>query len=250
MPRSLSLRKEDGFYSLRLFQKYGVRAAFTTRKYDMGFERQGRVAAYKALGLDPKRVVCPSQVHGKNIFVATRPHRGAGAFERAKLLGHTDAVMTAEPGLSLAILTADCLPIFLFDPERRAIALVHAGWRGIEQRLAALAVVRMKEVYGSGAKSLLAAFGPAIRPCCYEVGRDFKKYFSSFLAEKNGALFFDMAGAAASQLEEAGLSRARIYDSRLCTSCANQEFFSFRKEGERAGRSMSVLELLERDARP
>lgn len=246
----LVLRKEDGFYSLRFFQKHGVRAAFTTRKYDMGFERKGRWAAYRALGLDAGSVVCPSQVHGKNIFVATRAHRGAGAFERAARLSDTDAVMTAEPGLALGILTADCLPVFLFDPERRAIALVHAGWRGIQQRLVGLAVARMNEVYGSRPESLMSAFGPAIRPCCYEVGQDFKKYFFPFLTERNDALYLDMAAAAASQLQEEGLKAAHIHDSRLCTSCSNKEFFSFRREGERSGRSMSVMELLERDAHP
>jgi hypothetical protein len=85
--------------------------------------------------------------------------------------------------------------------------------------------------------------GPSIRSCCYEVGRDFSRHFREGLIRRAGKTYFDLAAAAIAQLRQAGLDPGRIYDSRLCTSCRSDEFFSYRREGAQTGRSMSVLEI-------
>ncbi|HAJ57746.1 MAG TPA: peptidoglycan editing factor PgeF [Candidatus Omnitrophica bacterium] len=250
MPEPLILKKQDGFYELCFFEKHGVRAVFTSRKYDMGFKRLapgnagGRKEAYLKLGINWKRLACPLQVHGDNVFVAQEKHNGSGVFGRSGAIADTDAIVTLEAGLPLAILTADCLPVFILDPHNHCIALVHAGWRGVYQRLIGNTIAKMGKVCGSAPEHLLVALGPAIRQCCYEVGKDFtEKFRPEVLKHSGGKLYFDSADEACRQMTELGIRRENICDSRICTSCANDEFFSFRREGQKAGRSMSVMQI-------
>lgn len=259
----MTLTREDGFYRLDLFEKYGVRALFTTRKYDMGFERRaprqtaslgrlstslgtsfGRPEAYEKLALQERHLVCPSQVHGNRVFVARDKHRGCGALSRSDVVSGTDAVITGAPHLPIGILTADCLSVFICDPERRLIALAHAGWRGVHQGLISCTLRKMREAFGAKPQHFLVALGPAIRPCCYEVGEDFLKFFPNSVNREGRKFYFDIAGEAFRELIAAGVVQERIHDSRICTSCMNNEFFSFRRQGEEAGRSMSVMEIL------
>jgi YfiH family protein len=248
----LVLTREDGFYRLGLFEKNGARALFTTQKYDMGFPRQaprpkasrGRLEAYKKIGLQGRCVVCPSQVHGRRVFVAQDRHRGCGALARSDVVRATDAVITATPRLPIGILTADCLPVFMYDPGRRVIALAHAGWRGVHRRIISRTLEKMRRVFGVAPQHLLVALGPAIRPCCYEVGRDFLRFFPASVKQEGRKFYFDIAAEAFRELVLAGVAPQRIHDTRICTSCMEHEFFSFRRQGEAAGRSMSVMEIL------
>lgn len=244
MSLPLILHKHDGFYTMPLFESFGVRALFTTRKYDMSFEGKGRKNAYAKMRIAASQVICPSQVHEDSVFLADEEHGGRGAYERATAIKDTDALMTGVRVLPLAILTADCLPVFILDPEKRAIAMVHAGWKGVHQKIIAKTVRKMSENFLSEPSNLVVALGPAIRSCCYEVGKEFCSYFQGYTSFRNSKYFFDLAGAAIAQLKEAGLQEGHIYDSRICTACRNDEFFSFRKEAQRAGRSMSLMELL------
>ena len=100
----------------------------------------------------------------------------------------------------------------------------------------------MKKIFSSDPKDLIAAFGPAIRQCCYEVGSEFLEYFPGLVKTNKSKLFFDLAGAAVFELGNSGVLRKHIYDSSLCTSCRNDEFFSYRKEGVACGRILSVVQ--------
>lgn len=251
MADPLILKKQVGFYELCLFEKYGVRAVFTTRKYDMGFEHRapkdtgGRKNVYPRLDINWRNIVCPSQIHGDQVFIAQKKDRGRGVFKRSSAIADTDALITAQTNVPIAILTADCLPVFILDPDNRCIALVHAGWRGVHQRLISLTIAKMRQRFGLRPDRILVAMGPAIRRCCYEVGKDFEKKFTSGVFKHSGGkLYFDIAGAACQELEGLGVRREQIYDTNICTSCANHEFFSYRREGENAGRSMSAMEIL------
>ena len=244
MSLPLILKKHDGFYTMPLFENFGARSLFTTRKYDMSFEGKGRKNAYANIKIKPGQLICPLQVHKDSIFLVDEEHGGRGAYERATAIQDTDALMTGVRALPLAILTADCLPVFILDPEKRAIAMIHAGWKGLHQKIIAKTVQKMTENFLSEPSHLVAALGPAIRSCCYEVGKEFCTYFQGDTSSRNSKYFFDLAGAAVAQLKEGGLRGSHIYDSRICTACRNDEFFSFRKEADRAGRSMSFMELL------
>ena len=181
-----------------------------------------------------------------------------------------DAAATNRPGLLLAVQTADCVPILMVDPKKRAVAAVHAGWRGTLRRIAEKAVGRMQLEFGSRPRDLLAALGPSIGPCCYEVGAELVPKFSAQFAD--GAEYFDeprcgeepnplqwlnmappghqpppknvhldLRKANHSQLLAAGLRAQNIFVSDLCTGCRRDLFFSYRKEGPHSGRLLSVV---------
>jgi hypothetical protein len=181
-----------------------------------------------------------------------------------------DASFTNAPGLLLGVQTADCVPILLVDPKKRAVAAVHAGWRGTLARIAEKTVGEMRMKFGSKPADILAALGPAIGRCCYEVGTELVTEFTSQFADaedyfdeprtgeepnplqwlnmmppghqpppKNVRL--DLRKANRAQLLAAGLRDANIFVSDLCTACHTDLFFSYRKEAARSGRLMSAV---------
>jgi len=181
-----------------------------------------------------------------------------------------DASATITPGLLLAAQTADCVPILLVDPKKRAVAAIHAGWKGTLSRIAEKAAGRMHYEYGSRPSDLLAALGPAIGPCCYEVGAEFVSKFTAQFADagdyfdepRSGeepdplqwlnrlppghqppprAVHLDLRKANRSQLLAAGVRPKNIFVSDLCTACRTDLFFSYRREGALSGRLMSVI---------
>jgi YfiH family protein len=181
-----------------------------------------------------------------------------------------DASVTKRPGLLLGVQTADCVPILLVDPKKRAIAAVHAGWRGTLGRIVVKAIGKMQMHFGSKPPDLLAAIGPAIGGCCYEVGTEVATQFLSQFAEapewfdefrtgdepnpiqwlnmmppghqpppKN--VLLDLRKANRAQLLGTGLRATNIFVSDLCTACRRDLLFSYRKEGPQSGRLMSVI---------
>ena len=181
-----------------------------------------------------------------------------------------DASATNHSGLLLAIQTADCVPILLVDPKRRAVAAIHAGWRGTLARITQKAVGQMQFEFGSKPSDLLAAVGPSIGPCCYEVAADFVTKFTAQFADaaeyfdepRSGEepnplqwlnmkppghqpppknVHLDLRKANHSQLVAAGLLAKNIYVSDLCTACHTCLLFSHRREGPLSGRLLSVI---------
>jgi YfiH family protein len=181
-----------------------------------------------------------------------------------------DASTTKEPGLLLGTQTADCVPVLLVDPKKRVVAAIHAGWRGTLARIAQKTVGRMQFEYGCRPANLLAAIGPSIGPCCYEVGAEFVTKFMAQFADASE--YFDEARtgdepnplqwlnmkppghqpppqnvrldlwkANRSQLLAGGLPAKNIFTSGLCTACRRDLFFSYRKEGAVSGRMLGVI---------
>jgi polyphenol oxidase len=181
-----------------------------------------------------------------------------------------DASITSQPGLLLGTQTADCVPILLVDPKKRVVAAVHAGWKGTLARIAQKTVGRMQFEFGCRPADVLAAIGPSIGPCCYEVGVDFVSKFSAQFADaheyfdeartgdepnplqwlnmyppghqpppKN--VHLDLRQANRSQLLAAGLRDKNIFSSDLCTGCRTDLFFSYREEGPQSARMLSVI---------
>jgi len=183
-----------------------------------------------------------------------------------------DAALTNSRGMLLGIQTADCVPILFVDTKKRAVAAMHAGWRGTLARIAQKTVGEMRKHFASNPADILAALGPAIGGCCYEVGTELVTEFTSQFANaeehfdeprtgeepnplqwlnmmppghqpppKNVRL--DLRKANRSQLLAAGLRDANIFVSGLCTACHTDLFFSYRKEGANSGRLLSVIGL-------
>jgi len=177
------------------------------------------------------------QVHGADMAVATR----------AGWQGHADALMTERPGLPLAIFTADCVPIVVYDLANRRLAMVHAGWRGTVEAVARVAVHALVEA-GGRPETFLAALGPSIGPCCYEVDAPvIARLDTAFpdagrawvTATSPGKWMLDLWKANEDQLEGAGLDRAQIDNPRLCTACRADLFFSYRR-GRGEGRLVTL----------
>ena len=153
----------------------------------------------------------------------------------AGVLGTGDALLENTPGAVVAVKTADCIPILLVDERSRAVAAVHAGWRGTVARIAEAAVAAMRDRFGSAPADLHAAIGPGIGKCCYEVGPEVAAQFG-----ERGRAHIDLAEANRRQLARSGRNgRRRIYASNLCTMCRPEEFHSFRRDKEAAGRLYS-----------
>jgi len=153
---------------------------------------------------------------------------------RRGVLGQGDALLEDRPGAVIAIKTADCIPILLVDERHRAVAAVHAGWRGTVARIAAGAVVAMGRQFGTEPRDLHAAIGPGIGKCCYQVGPEVAAQFG-----ERGRANISLPDANRGQLLEAGVTPRRIYASNLCTMCLAEEFHSFRRDGDAAGRLYS-----------
>jgi len=163
-----------------------------------------------------------------------------------------DALLSAKPGQLLGVKTADCLPILVVDPRKRAVAAVHAGWRGTYAGVVLYAVERLTKEYHAQPESLRVAIGPAAAACCYEVGSEviegFKERFTRadelFAPTREGHALIDLLKANQRQLTDAGVDEDRIHTAPLCTMCRTDLFFSYRKEKQlrgKVGRLMAVI---------
>ncbi len=234
----------------------GVRHAFTTRhqgSFD-GVSAPGgpfgarRWPALAALGLEPGGVRYARQVHGDVCLDADGAASGG-------LVGTGDALVTRQRARPLAVFTADCVPLIVVDPERPALAVAHAGWRGTVRGIAGRLVTALVERAGARPERLHAAIGPSIGPCCYEVDEPvvgplraafpavWDHWVRSGAPGRQGHWWLDLWAANADQLAAAGVRADAIWSSRLCTGCRRDLFFSYRKEGL-AGR-LATLAMLD-----
>ncbi|PKN35419.1 MAG: peptidoglycan editing factor PgeF [Deltaproteobacteria bacterium HGW-Deltaproteobacteria-19] len=199
----------------------------------------------EAFGLSRRQFFNVHQVHGNEVLVIDDPAFRTFTCQPLRY----DAIVTARPGLALCIRTADCVPILLADSRKGAVAAVHAGWRGTSLGVAARAVDCLREHFASDPRDLLAAVGPSIGPCCYEVDKPVHRSMealgpdrTSFLAAVGkGKWKFDLAAENRSQLLERGLSPERIYLSGACTSCESERWFSHRRDAGRTGRHLNFI---------
>ncbi|HVB85124.1 MAG TPA: peptidoglycan editing factor PgeF [Candidatus Dormibacteraeota bacterium] len=253
----------------------GNRSA-TERVLNLGFtdwDQRERVLAnrkkfFRAIGADDLQPVTLRQIH------SDIPLRANAALAQSKEPPQADALFTREPGTLLAIQTADCIPILLADTRLHAVAAIHAGWRGTLRRIAAKTLGRMQMEFGTRPSDVIAALGPGIGRCCYEVGEDVAREFDSqfpnarewfdgpFDALASGEndpnwlpwltmkppghappplrVNLDLIAANRAILADAGVPAARIFSSDYCTSCRTDLFFSYRRE-HTTGRMMAVI---------
>lgn len=151
-------------------------------------------------------------------------------------------LVTAHLPCATAVFSADCLAITLFDRRRKEYILLHSGWRGTAAGLPGLGL-RLLESRGTRVIDLLVAFSPSIHPCCYEVGDEFMSHFPSGpFQRRDGRLYFDNQGAAIQQIEACGVRSEQIFPSPFCTCCDPEgRFWSFRRQGQSAGRMLTML---------
>lgn len=236
---------------------------FATRHWPLGepgapADGIGWDAVAAALDVPTDRLVRARQVHGAAVAVA-RPQAGA--------LPEADAIVSGDGSLVIGIQVADCIPILLGDPVAGAVAAVHAGWRGLALGTPRAAVETMTRTFGAHPRDLVAAIGPSIGPCCYQVGPDVRDRFSEagqldpdgWFRDEPAVLnenppmpgleassrpdrwFFDTWACATAQLVEAGLDSGHIFNARLCTASHPDVFCSYRRDGRAAGRLAAAI---------
>ncbi len=182
-------------------------------------------------------------VHGKDVLRLDEASRLNGNLPKG------DALITDQPGLPLLLRFADCLPLLLYDPQRAAIGIAHAGWRGTALGIAAAAIHAMQEAYGCEPAAIQALIGPGICGACYEVGdevrREMGRRFGAAALSAisrpaaNGRWLLDLAAANQLELQNAGVEI--IHNQAPCTACHPEDFFSHRAEKGRTGRFGALI---------
>jgi YfiH family protein len=177
------------------------------------------------------------QVHSSRVHVLTDSALADPPSEQPE----GDGLLTRRPGRLLSIRTADCLPLLFLDRRCRAIAAVHAGWRGTTKQITRRTVEKMERLFGSAPEELEVAIGPGIGACCYEVGWEVAERFPPSAVVDGERPCVDLVAANRLQLVEAGVAEGKIGGIPLCTRCRPGEFFSYRREGKAAGRMLAVI---------
>ncbi len=204
-----------------------------------------RLDLSQSLGVTLDDWVTGNQVHQAEIANVTQELRGMGSHQAQTALAATDGLLTNQSDLLLASFYADCVPLLFIERSSQAIALAHAGWRGTVLNIAAKMVKKMQQQYNVRAQDIEVGIGPAIGPCCYEVGSEVASQFDPKVVQVNHQnSTLNLKEANYLKLVEAGVVRENIHCSLLCTSCES-EFFSYRREGLTSGRIAAII--LQRD---
>jgi YfiH family protein len=194
-----------------------------------------------AVGIHDGRVITMKQVHGDHIVNVQETN--------IKEAGEADGMFTEKTNAFLAVLTADCVPILFIVPEKKLAAVVHAGWRGTLAGIAEKLVKLLSNQHGISPASIEAALGPAVGSCCYEIGEDvirpmiarWGNMAEASIRRSGAKSYLDLRGLNRAILEQARVPSSQIHQLGPCTSCAKEDYFSYRRERSETGRQMSFI---------
>jgi len=201
--------------------------------------------ALRAMGVKPETVYDVWQVHSNKIVITNAPRAISQPHQKA------DGILTTEPGVTLLMRFADCVPILIHDPANKVVGIVHAGWQGTVKKIAAKLVERMVDVYGTCPKDLLVGIGPSIGPQSYEVGTDvIKKVYDAFgdaadsllIKYNNETVHFDLWHANEKLFRDSGVENIEV--AGICTASNIRDWFSHRAEQGRTGRFGAMIKLV------
>ncbi|MBQ9387899.1 MAG: laccase domain-containing protein [Lachnospiraceae bacterium] len=237
------------FVSVPEFDRTGLVKTFSTTKDEFGWRNtpERDLICYRRVlsryGLSEDRIVGFNLAHTSNVFAVTGENGGEGVFYPSDK-GDYDGIITNEKGLMLTTIAADCAPVFLLDPVRRAIGMIHSGWRGTAGEISKKALILMQDSYGTDPADVMAAIGPCICGKCYEVSDDLRAEFSKNFSEEETEMIFtpvreghsllDLAMAISLSLTRAGVRKENVILPRHCTLHGGR-FYSWRgqqKKGE------------------
>lgn len=209
---------------------------------------QNRRMYFQRCGLDPMQAVAAEQVHGTRIHVVTSDDIGRGAGNAASRIPATDGLITKVRGAILSTTHADCAPLYIADPRRKAVGLGHAGWRGILSGMAGEMMSAMQDAFGTRLEDLRSALGPTISSSNYEVGRDVAdqfttKFGSSVVSCAGGKNYLDLAGCIIIDLQNHGLPLRAVPARPPCTY-ADGRFASYRRDGVQVKNMVAWITIL------
>lgn len=259
---NLIIRKKNNiwFATFPLFEEHGVINACSCRLHGLSDIKKGtlnlalhvgddekkvlhnRKLFADAIGADASKFTTCEQVHGSQIAVVSEKEIGAGAFSLAESISKTDALVTNLRQVPLLLFYADCVPILLYDAKNKVIALVHAGWRGTVAEIAAKTIRVMQERFSSNPTDILAAIGPSVGSCCYEVdykvlncAQGYEQFFKP-VKGKHGHYLLNLWDYNAIVLQKAGILTEHLVFANICTAHNYELFFSYRAEEGKTGR--------------
>lgn len=204
----------------------------------------------RALGFSLAAWTNADQVHGKHVIRITHVERGAGNRTHESAIPAADGLVTDEEDVLLTAFYADCVPLLFWCPDKRAVGLAHAGWRGTAAGIAREMVVRMQQEFGAEPESLRVAIGPSIGVCCYEVDDQVIAALQKQLpalsgktvhAKANGRFMLDLKRANLDILKNSGIVDDHVLISDYCTCCEKELFFSHRRDPQIAGRMVAWI---------
>ncbi|WP_022773589.1 peptidoglycan editing factor PgeF [Butyrivibrio sp. AE2015] len=219
-------------------------------------ENYRRIAQVLGHGKALDDFVCTFQTHTTNIRVVTESDRGKGP-ARVRDYTDIDGLITNVPGIILGTFHADCPPVYIVDPVKRAIGLVHSGWKGTQGEIGKKAIEKMSATYGTKPEDCVCAIGPSICGECYEIGEDVALEFAKAYTEKelennkilvpypNNKYRLYLWNAIKLSLLRAGVSEQNIIVTDICTKCNPELLFSHRVHGEKRGNLMAFLTINE-----
>lgn len=215
-------------------------------------ENYHRIA--EAVGFPYESIVCSDQTHTTNVRRVGKEDRGNGLL-RPRPYTDVDGLITDEPGVTLATFYADCVPLYLVDPVKKAIGLSHSGWRGTVGKIGKVTVEAMMREFGSRPEDMVAAIGPSICRDCYEVSEDvaleFQKAYPKeaadqlLTAKEKGKYQLDLWEACRQNFLEAGIRPEKISMPQICTCCNPDFLFSHRASQGKRGNLAAFLMLKE-----
>ncbi len=201
------------------------------------------------LGFHLRQLVAGEQTHGINVYVVTKQAAGSGAFRLDTMIPETDALITRDTGVVLSTYTADCLPIFIYDPSTPAVGLVHAGWRGSLQGILAKTLEKMNMFFRTTPSRCKIAIGPGICAKCFTVAADvanqFNDVFPGAVHHCNSNYQVDLVEFNKWILDGFGVPAEHVITSQWCTVCSADRFYSYRAHRGTIGRMMGIIGLLE-----
>jgi YfiH family protein len=203
-----------------------------------------REKAADAIGFSLDSVVTCAQVHGSNIAIVDSTDAGKGAYSMDTTIADTDGLVTADSSLPLMLFFADCTPVVLADFRNGVLSLVHAGWRGTVAQIAPKALKLMQHRFGTNPADVIAAIGPSIGPCCYEVGDNVYQaaegYAGCFTATRPGHYQMDLWKMNREELLRGGVPSGQILTAGVCTA-DSPDYFSYRAEKGYTGRLAAIV---------
>lgn len=198
--------------------------------------QQNRALFFNALGIRKQNVVFPEQVHSDTIRFVDTPG----------IVPHCDALITNRTNLFLSIQTADCFPVFVYDPVQKAVGIIHSGWRGTVKNIVGQTIRQFKARFHSEPERLLVAVGPGVQQSCYQIDEATAKYFHPKFLKPDGPEHFklNLQGAIIEQIRDEGVPNANIEIDTDCTHCRSDLYYSYRRDGKQSGRMMGIIGIL------